>query len=104
MKGIALVITAAAGLFVAGCGAAAKVQHSVGQQGGAIIFPRATTTTIPHPQTGQRIGCDIHGVAPSASVPSPGHRVTGSADGKSSSATINLTRKSDGSLAVSCTG
>lgn len=100
-------IMAATGLFLAGCGGTAKVQsvtHSVGQQGGAIIFPRATTTTIPHPQTGQRIVCHIHGIAPSASVPSPGHGVSGSADGTSSSATINLTRKSDGSLVVSCTG
>ncbi len=98
----ALIITAAAGLFLAGCGGAAKV-HSVGQQGGAIIFPRPTTTTIAHPQTGQRIVCDIDGVAPSANVPSPGHGFTGAADGKSSSAIINLTRKNDGSLVVSCT-
>jgi hypothetical protein len=32
----------------------------------------------------------------------PGHGVTGSADGTSSSATIALKRKRDGSLVVSC--
>ena len=104
MKTVALTITVSIGLILTGCGGSEKVQHSVGQQGGAIIYHGTTTTTIPHPQTGQKIVCDIHGVAPSASVPSPGHGVTNAADGTSSSAILNLTRNSDGSLVVSCRG
>jgi hypothetical protein len=47
--------------------------------------------------------CTYHGVSAGAAVPSAGYGVAGSADGKSASATLNLTRKRDGSLVVSCT-
>lgn len=68
-----------------------------------MTFTAPTTTTIATATTGQATRCTHHGISAGAYVPSPGHGVSGSADGESASATLNLTRKSDGSLSVSCT-
>jgi hypothetical protein len=68
-----------------------------------VTFTAPTTTTITNPTTGQALRCTYHGVSSGAHVPSRGHGVSGSVDGTSASATLTLTRKSDGSLAVSCT-
>jgi hypothetical protein len=68
-----------------------------------MTFTAPTTTTIANATTGQAMRCTHHGISAGAYVPSPGHGVSGSADGKSASATLNLTRKTDGSLSVSCT-
>ncbi len=68
-----------------------------------MTFTAPTTTTIAKPTTGQAMRCAHRGIAAGAYVPSAGHGVSGSADGKSASATLNLTRNSDGSLVVSCT-
>lgn len=73
------------------------------KQFGTLTFTAPTTTTIANPQTGSDMRCTYHRVAAGAKVPAAGHGVSGSADGKSASATLNLTRKSDGSLVVSCT-
>ena len=76
-----------------------------GQERGSQVmtFTAPTTTTISNATTGQAMRCTYHGISAGAYVPSPGQGVSGSADGKSASATLNLTRKSDGSLSVSCT-
>ncbi len=68
-----------------------------------MTFTAPTTTRIANPIEGQAMRCTYHGIAASAYVPSAGHGVSGSADGKSASATLNLTRNDDDSLAVSCT-
>jgi hypothetical protein len=104
---------ALAGIALSGCGSGSKVpsvslpgqgppSQEPPHQGGAVTFIAPTTTTIAHPQTGAIMRCVSHGVAAGAHVPAPGHGVTGSADGKTSSATLILTRKNDGSLVVSC--
>jgi hypothetical protein len=90
-------IAAASGLVLAGCGESSK-------QLGTLTFTAPTTTTIANPQTGADMRCTDHGVSVGAKVPSAGHGVGGSADGESASATLNLTRNSDGWLVVSCTG
>jgi hypothetical protein len=68
-----------------------------------MTFTAPTTTTITNPIQGQAMRCIYHGIAASAYVPSAGHGVANTADGKSASAILNLTRHNDGSLAVSCT-
>jgi hypothetical protein len=75
-----------------------------GQERGSQImtFTAPTITTIENATTGQAMRCTYHGISAGAEVPSPGQGVGGSADGTSASATLSLTRKSDGSLAVSC--
>ena len=104
MKKTALLITAVTGLALAGCGGGTKIAVSgPPTQAGAVTFTAPTTTTIAKPQTGADMRCTYQGVAAGAKVPTAGHGVSGSADGKSASATLNLTRKSDGSLVVSCT-
>ena len=100
MKTTALLITAVAGLVLAGCGGGAK--DSTPGPPAPMTFTAPTTTTIADPQRGQAMRCSYHGVTAGAYVPSTGHGVSGSADGKSASVTLNLTRHSDGSLAVSC--
>jgi hypothetical protein len=104
MKATALILTVLAGFLLVGCGAGAKVpSHGPPERGGAVLtFTAPTTTTIANPQTGQAVRCTHHGVAAGAYGPSAGHGVGGAADGKSASATLNLTRNEDGSLAVSC--
>ena len=104
MKTRALVIFAVAGVAIAGCGGASKVRpHGPIERGGPVITLTApTTTTIANPVTGKAMRCTYHGVAAGAHVPAASHGVTGSADGRSGSATLNLTRHSDGSLSVSC--
>ena len=105
MKTTALLITAVAGLVLAGCGGASKVSSQGPPEHGSKImtFTAPTTTTIANPTTGQAMRCTYHGVAASAYVPAAGHGVANTVDGKSASAILNLTRHSDGSLAVSCT-
>jgi hypothetical protein len=105
MKTTALIITAVAGLALAACGAGAKVtSHGPPQRGRRVIsFTAPTTTTIANPTTGQAMRCIYHGIAASAYLPSAGHGVADTADGKSASAILDLTRHDDGSLAVSCT-
>jgi hypothetical protein len=114
MRTVALIMIALAGIAVSGCGTGSKVpsvslpgqgppSQEPPHQGGAVTFIAPTTTTIANPQTGATMRCVSHGVAAGAHVPAPGHGVTGSADGKTSSATLSLTRKNDGSLVVSCT-
>jgi hypothetical protein len=113
MRTVALIVTTAASLALSGCGSGSK-PPSPGPPGhgppsqepphaGTVTFTAPTTTTIAKPQTGTIVRCTSHGVAAGAVVPAPGHGVSGSADGTSSSATIELTRKNDGSLVVSCT-
>jgi hypothetical protein len=104
MKSRVLLITAVAGLVLAGCGGAAKVpSQGPPHQAGTVTFTAPTTTTIAKPQTGAAMRCTYHGVSAGAAVPSAGHGVGGAADGKSASATLTLTRNHDGSLVVSCT-
>ncbi|HZT84353.1 MAG TPA: hypothetical protein VE984_02890 [Gaiellaceae bacterium] len=105
MKATALILTAAAGLALAGCGSGEKVPSRGPAKRGALIttFTAPTTTTITNPQTGAALRCTNHGIAAGAHVPSAGHGVSGSADGKSASATLDLTRGKDGLLVVSCT-
>jgi hypothetical protein len=68
-----------------------------------MTFTAPASTTIASATTGQALRCTYHGISSGAYVPSPGHGVSGSADGEAASATLNLTRKGDGSLSVSCT-
>jgi hypothetical protein len=106
MKTTALIITAVVGFALAGCGGGSTVSsHGPPKQrvGTIITFTAPTTTTIANPHTGAGVRCIYHGVTAGVYVPSAGHGVSGSADGKSASATLNVTRHSDGSLAISCT-
>jgi hypothetical protein len=113
MKTVALIIAASAGFALSGCGSGSKLPsqgppgHGPPSQepphGGTVTFTVPTTTTIAKPRTGATVRCTSHEVATGALVPAPGHAVSGSADGTSSSATIELTRKNNGSLVVSCT-
>lgn len=100
MRTMAVVVAAVVGLALAGCGGGAK--DSTPGPPAPMTFTAPTTTTIANPQIGQAMRCTYHGVTAGAYVPAAGHGVSGSADGKSASATLNLTRDSDGSLAVSC--
>lgn len=101
MKATALIVAAAAGLTLAACGSGAK--QAAPKRGSQILtFTAPTTTTIADPTTGQAIRCTYHGISAGAYVPSPGHGVSGSADGTKASATLNLTRDSAGALTVSC--
>ena len=67
-----------------------------------MTFTSPTTTTIANPIEGQAMRCTNHGISSGAYVPTVGHGVSGSADGTKASATLTLTRHSDGSLSVSC--
>jgi hypothetical protein len=112
MKTVAMIL-AMAGFALGGCGSGSKLPPArpPGQgppsneppHSGVVTFTAPTTTTIANPQAGATMRCTSHGVTAGAIVPAPGHGVSGSADGTSSAATIVLTRKSDGSLVVSCT-
>jgi hypothetical protein len=105
MKATALVIAAAAGLALAGCGAGAKVTSQRGPHlgGGPIMtFTAPTTTTITNPIEGQAMRCTNYGISSGAYVPSAGHGVSGAADGTKASAILTLTRNSVGVLTVSC--
>jgi hypothetical protein len=104
MKTTALIITASAGLALAGCGAGAKVPPQPHPKRGVPImtFPAPTTTTIADAPTGQAMACTNHGISANAHVPSAGNEVTNSNYGVKASATLDLTRNTDGSLSVSC--
>lgn len=117
MKTVAVILIAAAGFGLSGCGSGsgprAPSTGPPGQgttpqepphQGGMVSFIAPTTTTIANPQTGATMRCTNHGATVGAKVPAPGHGVGGAADGTSSSVMIKLTRRGNGSLVVSCTG
>jgi hypothetical protein len=109
MRTTALIVTAVAGFAFAACGSGVKptAHYTTGlettQGGSTLTFTSPTAVTLASAKTGATVRCANHGIAAGAKIPAPGHGVSGSADGKSSSATLNLTRNSDGSLAVSCT-
>lgn len=100
MRTTVVIVAAVAGLALAGCGGGAK--NSTPGPPAPMTFTAPTTTTIANPQRGQAMRCSYHGVTAGAYVPAAGHGVANSADGTHASATLNLTRNSDGSLAVSC--
>jgi hypothetical protein len=100
MKETALILTAAAGLALAGCGGGAK--HSTPGPPAPMMFTAPTTTTITSPTEGQAMRCTNHGISSGAYVPSAGHGVSGAADGPKGGAILTLTRNSAGALTVSC--
>jgi hypothetical protein len=109
MRTAALTVLAVAGFGLAACGSGAKPTATyyttpleTTQGGTALTLTSPTTVTVASAQTGATVRCTNHGVAAGAKVPSPGHGVSGSADGTSASATLDLTRDSDGSLVASC--
>ena len=112
MKTTALITVSALALCLAACGSGSKPSsppppgHGPPSKepphGGTLTFTAPTTTTIASPPSGATVRCTNHGVKAGAVVPAPGHGVSGIADGVSSSANIELMRKSDGSLVVSC--
>jgi hypothetical protein len=97
MKAIlTLVFLAMAGFALAACGS--------GTKSGPHSFTGPVTTTVANPKTGATIRCtSSNGVHVGAGVPPPGQEVTGNADATSGGATIQLRRRQDGSLVVSCT-
>jgi hypothetical protein len=110
MKTTAVIITATASFAVAACGSGAELTAHytttppTTESGSApLTFTAPTTMTIATAQTGAAVRCTNHGAGAGARIPSPGHGVASSADGTSSSATLHLNRRSDGSLTVSCT-
>jgi hypothetical protein len=94
---LVLTALAAAGFALAACGSGAK--RTAGP--GALTFTGSITTTIADVQTGDDVRCRA---GTGASVPAPGHGVSAIGDGTSlaSSADLELTRRSDGSLVVIC--
>jgi hypothetical protein len=108
MKAVTPVGVAAATLVLAACGSGAKkaggytTALETTQGSTTSTFTAPTTVTVERAQTGATMRCANHGIAAGALVPAPGNGVSGSADGASHSATLTLTRKSDGSLVVSC--
>lgn len=93
---IGTIVAAAVGLALTGCGSSSGAKTS------KTTFTAPTATTISNVKTGATVFCKNKGVQAKAKVPSPGHGTGVSADGTSSSASLQLTRHSDGSLAVSC--
>jgi hypothetical protein len=86
---------AMAGFALAGCGSVTK--------SGPHSFTGPVTTTVADAKTGATIHCAAsNGVRVGAGVPPPGQGVTGNADATSGAATIQLKRRKDGSLVVSC--
>ena len=100
MRTTALILTAVAGLALAGCGGGPK--RSTPGPPGPMTFTAPTTTTIANPIEGQAMRCTNHGVSSGAYVPSAGHGVSGAADGTKASAILTLTRNSAGVLTVTC--
>lgn len=88
-----LLVALIAGLM-AGCGSSTTL--------GSVTVTAPTTTTIAHVKTDASIRCKVKGTAVGAKAPSPGHQVTASSDGRSPT-TLQLSRRHDGSLIVSCT-
>lgn len=88
--GLAVVLTA--GLFaLAACGSGGKKE--------SLTFSTATTTTLTNPTPGETVRCrGLH-----ARIPPQGEGVAHSGQGTSSGAKLQLTRRSDGSLTISCT-
>lgn len=91
----AILLTVAGCVALAGCGSSAKA--------GPRSFTGPVTTTLADVKTGDTLSCtSSKGMHIGASVPPAGHGVTGNGDGPSGGATIQLTRRGDGSLVVSC--
>jgi len=86
----ALVLLAAFGFVVTGCGAGQKV--------GSLSFTPPTTTTVANVKTGALVRCQKAG----ATIPAPGKGVAGSSDWGSGATQLQLTRRQDGTLLVSC--
>src|SRR3954447_20815343 len=74
-----------------GCGARATYQ---------VTAP--TETTVLRPSPGADVRCTKHGTTARATAPRRGTGVSVDADGLESSASLELTRKSDGALIISC--
>ena len=87
---LCLVGLVALGLVVAGCGSGKKV--------GSLSFTAPTTTTVSNVNTGTSVRCQHAG----AEVPAPGKGVAASSDWGSGAAQLQLTRRQDGTLLVSC--
>jgi hypothetical protein len=108
MRTAVVIVLALAGFGLAACGSGAKptahyrTPPETTQGGSTLTLTSPTTLTVASATTGALVRCTNHGIAAGARVPSPGHGVGGSADGTSASATLTLTRNSDGSLVVSC--
>lgn len=98
MKTIGAMVAAAVGLALAGCGSSSGAKTTAPMT----ILTAPTTTTISNVKTGATVFCKNKDVQAKAKVPSPGHGTGVFADGTSSSASLQLSRHSDGSLAVSC--
>jgi hypothetical protein len=91
-----LVFVATIGFALPACGSGKKSVPS--------SFAGPVTTTFANATTGEPIRCkSSYGVDVGAVVPPPGKGVSGTGDGPSGGATIQLTRGRDGSLIVSCT-
>src|SRR5437763_3393351 len=78
MRTTALILTAVAGLALAGCGGDQK--RSTPGPPAPMTFTAPTTTTIANPIEGQAMRCTNHGVSSGAYAPSAGHGVSGAAD------------------------
>jgi hypothetical protein len=87
---LALLLLAAVGFAVAGCGSGASAGS------GPITMAGTTTVSL---KTGTAIRCKG---GTGASVPPPGQAVTGFADGRSRSSMVQLVHRQDGSVVVSC--
>ena len=87
---LALMVLAAVGVAVAGCGSGAKTDS------GSITVTGSTTVSL---KTGTPIRCKG---GTGASVPPPGQAVVGFADGRSSSSKVRVAHRQDGSVVVSC--
>ena len=91
MKAIlALLLLAAVGIAVAGCGSAAKTSS------GSITVTGTTTISV---KTGTPIRCKD---GTGAGVPPSGQEVAGFGDGPSSSSMVRIAHRQDGSTVVSC--
>jgi hypothetical protein len=88
-------LLATTGFVVAGCGGSRATLP-------ASTITGPTTTTVQTPKTGALISCKNDRALVGAKTPQPGQSVTGSGDGPSPQATIQLTRRQDGSLVASC--
>ena len=89
-----MIIAAATGFALAGCGSGAKAALT------CVTVP--TTTTVATPQAGATVRCTNRGISARAKVPPRGHGTGVVADGTASSASLQLTRRADGSLEIVC--
>ena len=71
---------------------------------GAYELTAPATTTIASPRYAAVVRCTNHGIAAQAKVPARGSGVAVDADGKRSSASLQLTRRADGEVVATCRG